>query len=84
MKLNRRYQDGQEFKARQGRFDFAEVALAVLEIAVSVKKQLCGWWSKVKPVVVHAVMRKPHQLVLELNDIQQMPLFRRTSQITRA
>ena len=61
--MNRRYQEGPEFKARQGRFDFAEVALAVLEIAVSVKKQLCGWWNKVRPVVVRVVQR-PEQLIL--------------------
>lgn len=73
--MNRRYQDGTEFKARQGRFDFAQVALAVLEIAVSVKKQLCGWWNKVRPVVAKVKMQKPQQLVLELNSIAQMPLF---------
>lgn len=76
MKLNRRYQEGGEFKARQGRFDFATVALAVLDVAVSVKAALSDWWSKVRPVVVQVVMRKPHQLVLELDGIAQMPLFR--------
>lgn len=75
MKLNRQYQNGGEFKARQGRFDFATVALAVLDVAVSVKSSLSGWWSKVRPVVVQAVMRKPRQLVLELDGIAQMPLI---------
>ena len=64
MKLNRRYQDSGEFKTRQGRFDFAIVAHAVLEIAVSVKSMLGGWWKKVRPVVVQAVLRKPNQLIL--------------------
>lgn len=75
MKLNRRYQDGGEFKARQGRFDFAVVAHAVLDIAVSVKTALSGWWSKVRPVIVQVVTRKPRQLVLELDGIAQIPMF---------
>lgn len=73
MRLNRRYQNGDEFRTRQGRFDFAEVALAVLDIAVSVKAALGGWWKKVRPVVVQAV-KKPHQLVLELDNIAQIPM----------
>lgn len=64
MKLNRQYQNGGEFKARQGRFDFAEVALAVLDIALYVKSSITSWLKKEMPKVVQAMTRKPEQLIL--------------------
>lgn len=70
MRLNRKYQECGEFKTRQGRFDFAVVAHAVLEIAVSVKKALGGWWAKVRPVMKKA-KAKHEQLKLNFASIQE-------------
>lgn len=63
MKLNRRYEQGQEFKERQSAFDFAAVACFVRDVAVSVRASLGGWmrgfFATKKPEG-----KKPHQLVL--------------------
>lgn len=75
MAISRRYEQGKEFRARQGVLEFGTVALAVLDVAVSVVKSLGAWWSKVRPVAPVAVVMKAHQLVLELDGIAQMPLF---------
>lgn len=75
MRISRAYEAGSEFKARQGAFGFAEVAFAVLEVVTAAKKALVGWWKKERPVVAQ-VKAKWHQLVLELDGIAQMPLFR--------
>ena len=52
MKINRSYEQGSEFKARQGRFDFAAMAEAVCEacrIAKDVVKNgLYDWWQKAR------------------------------------
>lgn len=61
-------------------FDFAVVAHAVLDIAVETKKKLMA----MKKVTLLAIfgkrekpaVKKPHQLVLELDAIAQIPLFR--------
>lgn len=71
MKLNRQYQQGGEFKARQGRFDFAEVALTVLEIAVSVKTKLAAWWEKARPER-KSPGKKPEQMIL---NFAGLPVF---------
>lgn len=75
MTISRRYEQGVEFRARQGVLEFGTVALAVLDVAVNVVKSLGAWWKKVRPVTPVAVMKKAHQLVLELDGIAQMPLF---------
>lgn len=63
MKLNRRYEQGQEFKERQGAFDFAAVACFVRDVAVSVRASLKTWahsfFTTKKPKG-----KTPHQLVL--------------------
>lgn len=74
MKLSRAYETGSEFRERQGAFWFASAAQAVVEIALSVRKSLTGWTRKLFAFVVQ--VKKPHQLVLELDGIAQMPLFR--------
>lgn len=75
MRFSRAYEVSGEFRARQGAFGFADVAFAVLEVVTATKKALVGWWKKERPVVVQ-VKVKFHQLVLELDGIAQMPLFR--------
>lgn len=75
MKLNRRYEQGAEFRQRQGQFDFAEVALAVLDIAVYVAKEARKWFEAWRPKVAQVMMRRPQQLVLELDSIAQAPIF---------
>lgn len=77
MRFSRRYEVSSEFRARQGAFDFATAAQAVVEIALAVRKTLGGWWGKVRPVVTGAAVKKAHQLVLELDGLEQIPLFRR-------
>jgi len=69
----------QAFRERQGAFDFAAVALAVLDVAIETKKRLAAMakeFSKTlkawRPIVT---IKKPHQLVLELDAIAQIPLF---------
>lgn len=66
---------GKEFRARQAVLEFGTVALAVLDVAVGVVKSLGAWWKKVRPVAPVTVMKKAHQLVLELEVIAQIPLF---------
>ncbi len=75
MKLNRRFEQGEEFRQRQGRFDFATVALAVVDVAVAVKSALSGWWKKVRPKAQAVFVKVPRQMVLELDSIAQMPLM---------
>lgn len=74
MKLSRRYETSSEFRERQGAFWFADAAQAVVEIALSVRKTLGGWTRKLFAFV--ADVKKPHQLVLELDGIAKMPIFR--------
>lgn len=67
-----------EFRNRQGAFDFATVALAVLDIAIETKKKLRSMLQSFK-TTLHSwnpAARKPHQLVLELDGLAQIPLFR--------
>lgn len=75
MRFSRLYQQTAEFRSRCKAFDFAAVAQAVVDIALSVRKSIGGWWNKVRPVVVKVQTRKPHQLVLELDGITQLPMF---------
>lgn len=75
MAISRRYEQGKEFRARQGVLEFGTVALAVLDVAVGVMKSLGAWWKKVRPGGPVAVVQKVQQLVLELDGIAQMPLF---------
>ncbi len=67
-----------EFRERQSAFDFATVALAVLDAAIETKKRLksmlktarLGWHT-----IVKSPFKKPRQLVLELNSLAQIPMF---------
>lgn len=62
-----------EFEARQFCFAFGEACRFVASTAASVKKALTSW---VKRLFVKIdTSRKPHQLVLELDSIAQMPLL---------
>ena len=74
MKLSRRYEQSSDFRERQGAFWFADAAQFVVETALAVRKSLTGWTRKLFAFVVQ--VKKPHQLVLELDGIAQMPLFR--------
>lgn len=53
--MNRRYETGAEFKARQALLPFADSFLVALEIAASVKAGIEGWfkrtWRKAKPAI---------------------------------
>jgi hypothetical protein len=62
--MKRGYEQGAEFKARQGQLDFAQVALAVLEIAVEVKKTLCRWWKAARPAAKKIMVSMPIQMNL--------------------
>lgn len=75
MRFSRLYEQTAEFRRRCKAFDFAAVAQAVVEIALEARKALKGWWNAVRPKVETVKVRKPHQLVLELNGIAQIPLF---------
>jgi hypothetical protein len=63
-----------EFEARQKCFDFGMACRFVAELANDVKKALTGYvkafFAKAAPA-----FKKPHQLVLELVAIAQIPLF---------
>lgn len=63
MRLNRRYEQGGEFRERQGRFDFAEVAHAVIDIALYVREQGRAMLKKMFPTV-RRVLARPEQLIL--------------------
>jgi len=66
--------DKWEFEARQSCFDFGAACRFVNDLVVDVKKALTGFVKrlfKVTPVKV----KRPHQLVLELDAIAQVPLF---------
>jgi len=78
MRFSRAYEMTEEFQKRQRGFDFAVVARAVLEIAVETKKRLA---TMAKTLLKGFRMprraeRKPYQLVLELDSIAQIPMFR--------
>lgn len=61
--FSRRYEQSQEFKERQGSFDFAAVACFVRDVAVSVRASLKTWahsfFTTKKPKG-----KTPHQLAL--------------------
>ena len=74
--FSRAYQMTKTFRERQGAFDFAAVALVVLEVAIETKKRLVKMASKILREIknqIPKITRKPHQLVLELNPIAQVP-----------
>lgn len=76
--FSRAYQMTKEFRERQGAFDFAAVALIVLDIAIETKKRLVKMAQVTLAGIRHQIvktMRKPHQLVLELDAVAQIPLF---------
>lgn len=75
-RFSRLYEQTAEFRARCKAFDFAIVAHAVLDVIVAAKKKLTAWWNRERPHAPAKVM-KCHQLVLELDDIAQMPLFQK-------
>lgn len=64
-----------EFESRQQAFDFGAACRFVAALAADVKKALQGFvkgfFRKDAPAV-----KRPHQLVLELDAIAKMPLFR--------
>lgn len=62
-----------EFEARQYCFDFGDACRFVAALANDVKKTLATW---VKRLFARPdTSKKPHQLVLELDSIAQIPLF---------
>lgn len=69
-----------EFKSRCKAFDFAVVAHAVLEIALEAKKKMAEWWKANRPRFTPQI-KKPHQLVLELDSLAQIPMFKGTQPI---
>lgn len=80
MRFSRLYEQTAEFRARCKAFDFAAVAHAVLDVAIATKKalgaMLKGFRSDLHSWRVQpAAPQKPHQLVLELNGIAQIPMF---------
>lgn len=72
MRLPRLYERTDEFRSRSLAFDFAAIAQTVIEVALSVRKSLSMWWNTARPVAATATS-KPHQLVLELDSITQLP-----------
>lgn len=70
---NTAIKDKAEFEARQQCFDFGAACRFVASLAHDVKKALTSYvkafFTKAKPI-----FKKPHQLVLELDSIAQMPL----------
>lgn len=79
MRFSRLYEQTAEFRSRCKAFDFAVVAHAVLDIAIATKAKLLAmkkatlerfFGKKVK-----ATEKRPHQLVLELDSIAQIPLL---------
>lgn len=67
--------DKAEFEARQGFFDFAVVARAVVELKLGFQKKLRAMFSTWKKGFrTFDTVKKPHQLVLELDAIAQIPL----------
>lgn len=79
MKFSRLYERTAEFRSRCMAFDFAVVAHAVMDAAIAAKKGITNWWKKNRPTVKHQV-KKPHQLVLELDSIAPIPMFRTCDQ----
>lgn len=79
MRFSRLYEQTAEFRARCKAFDFAAVAHAVLDVAIATKNALGAMvkgfrkslhsWEPAKPAA-----KKPHQLVLELDALAQLPL----------
>ena len=78
MRFSRHYEMTEEFQKRQRGFGFAVVARAVLEIALETKKRLATMAKTLLKGIrmPKPAQRKPHQLVLELDSIAQIPLFR--------
>lgn len=83
MRFSRLYEQTAEFRSRCKAFDFAVVAHAVLDIAIATKAKLLAmkkatlerfFGKKVK-----GNREEPHQLVLELDSIAQLPLFKVTN-----
>ena len=69
-------EDQKEFEARQGCFDFGVVCRAVLSIAVDVKKALGGFAKGfLKAFRMPVAVKKPHQLVLPLDGMAQIPMM---------
>lgn len=67
--------DQAEFEARQMAFEFAEACRFVAQLAADTKKRLAAMFSKWKKgFVSKTLFKKPHQLVLELDSIAQLPL----------
>ena len=77
--FSRAYQMTKEFRERQGAFDFATVALAVLDVVIETKKHLASMLKSTlagfRSWMPKPFVRKPHQLILELNSIAQIPLI---------
>jgi len=81
-RFSRLYEQTAEFRARCKAFDFAVVVHAVLDVAIATKKKLAEMIKAFRENMASwrtrpTEPRKPHQLVLELNGIAQVPLFRR-------
>lgn len=62
-----------EFEARQYCFDFGDACRFVASTAADVKKALTSWVKRLFTKIL--IEKKPHQLVLEIDAIAQIPLF---------
>lgn len=68
--------DKVEFEARQAQFDFAIVARTVLDLTINLKKRLGKMFQAWKKGFrTYVVVKKPHQLVLELDGVAQIPMI---------
>lgn len=64
-----------EFEKRQFCFSFGDACRFVAALAADVKKALTGYVKRLFPKIL-VNLKKPHQLVLELDAIAQIPLFK--------
>lgn len=78
MRFSRLYERTEEFRSRCKAFDFAVVGQTVVDVALSVRKSLSGFASSFLKGfrMPRPTPKKPHQLVLELNGLAQLPMFR--------
>lgn len=78
MRFSRLYERTAEFRSRCLAFDFAVVAHAVVDIALETRAKLQAMKKALmkKIIMKRPEPKKPHQLVLELDSIADIPLFR--------
>lgn len=67
--------NSQEFESRQKAFSFGEACRFVAALVHDVKRTLNKWWKENRPTMPEHNFKIWHQLVLESNDLAQIPLF---------